>query len=271
MASSLLPRSGAKPPSSPTAVLRLLLLEHALEAVVDLGADAQRLLEAGGADRHDHELLQVDVVVGVLAAVHDVHHGHRQRERVDAADVLVERQLERRGGGVGGGQRDAEDGVGAELGLVRRAVELDEHAVDEALVGGVEAHDLLGDHVVDVVDGACARPCRGTRRRRRAARRPRTRRWTRRRARRRGRRRPDSSSTSTSTVGLPRESRICRAVTSMMVVIARVLLRRLPGSGPGLGVAPPAGPGRAGRYHRLSRLARRAGLPERPASALARW
>src|SRR5674536_383728 len=30
---------------------------------------------------------------------------------------------------------------------------------------------------------------------------------------------PDSSSTSTSTVGLPRESRICLAVTSMMVVM----------------------------------------------------
>ncbi len=131
----------------------VLLLQHGLETVVDLGADAQRLLEAAGADRHDHELLQVDVVVGVLAAVHDVHHRHRQREGVDAADVLVERQLERGGGGVGGRQRDAEDRVGAELGLVRRAVELDEHAVDEALVGGVEPDDLLGDHVVHVVDG----------------------------------------------------------------------------------------------------------------------
>ena len=57
---------------------------------------------------------------------------------------------------------------------------------------------------------------------------------------------PDSSSTSTSTVGLPRESRICRAETSMMVVIARGLLRRLAGvGGPGLGFAPPAGPGRS--------------------------
>ena len=128
-------------------------LEHRLEAVVDLGAHAQGLLEARGADRHDHELLQVDVVVGVLAAVHDVHHRHRQLVRVAAADVLVQRQLERRRGGVGDGQRHAEDGVGAQLGLVGRAVELDEHAVDEALVGGVEADDLLGDDVVDVVDG----------------------------------------------------------------------------------------------------------------------
>ena len=28
--------------------------------------------------RHDHEFLEIDVVVGVLAAVEDVHHRHRQ-------------------------------------------------------------------------------------------------------------------------------------------------------------------------------------------------
>ncbi len=71
-------------------------LEHLGEAVEDLGAHAQRLFEALGAGRHRHELLQVDVVVGVLAAVHDVHHRHRQQVGVAAADVLVERQLEMR-------------------------------------------------------------------------------------------------------------------------------------------------------------------------------
>ena len=35
--------------------------------------------EAGRADRHDHELLEVDVRVGVRAAVEDVHHRHRQQ------------------------------------------------------------------------------------------------------------------------------------------------------------------------------------------------
>jgi hypothetical protein len=42
-----------------------LLLEHRLERVVDLGAPAQRLAEGGRADRGDHELLDVDIGVGV--------------------------------------------------------------------------------------------------------------------------------------------------------------------------------------------------------------
>ena len=78
------------------------------------------------------------------AAVEDVHHRHRQQVRVGAADVAEERQAGRLGGGLGDGERDAEDRVGAELGLVGRAVEVDHRLVDEALVVGVEAHRAPG-------------------------------------------------------------------------------------------------------------------------------
>jgi hypothetical protein len=43
------------------------------------------------------------------------------------------------------------------LGLVRRAVEGDQGLIDDALVGGVEAEQFLGDLVVDVVDGLAHR------------------------------------------------------------------------------------------------------------------
>ena len=46
----------------------------------------------GAVDRHDHEFLNVDWVVGVLTAVDDVHHRHRQRARRRTADVTVKRQ-----------------------------------------------------------------------------------------------------------------------------------------------------------------------------------
>ena len=104
------------------------VVEHLLEHVVGLGAPPQRLGEAGRADRHDHELLEVDVVVGVGAAVEDVHHRHRQHVGVGAADVAVQRQAELVGRGLGHGQRHAEDGVGAEAGLVVGAVEVDQLA-----------------------------------------------------------------------------------------------------------------------------------------------
>ena len=46
--------------------------------------------------RDDHELLDVEVVVGVRAAVDDVHQRDGQVTRADAAEVAVERQLVRR-------------------------------------------------------------------------------------------------------------------------------------------------------------------------------
>jgi hypothetical protein len=49
-------------------------------------------------------------------------------------------------------ERDAENRVRTEPALVRRAVQLDEGAVDELLVGAVEVADRFGDLAVDVRD-----------------------------------------------------------------------------------------------------------------------
>ena len=87
------------------------------------------------------------------AAVEDVHHRHRQQVRVGAADVAVERQVRAVRGGPGDGERDAEDRVGAELGLVGRAVELEHRLVDQPLVVGLEALDRRGDVLDDGLDG----------------------------------------------------------------------------------------------------------------------
>jgi hypothetical protein len=50
-ASSFEPRRGAKPPSSPTAVVQAVLLQELLQRVEHLGAGAQRLGEARRARR----------------------------------------------------------------------------------------------------------------------------------------------------------------------------------------------------------------------------
>ena len=106
-----------------------------------------------GADRGDHELLHVDVAVGVGATVEDVHHRHRQQVRRRAADVAEQRQAGGVGGRAGHGEADAEDGVGAEPGLVRRAVEVDQPLVDQPLLAGLVADELGADDVEDAVDG----------------------------------------------------------------------------------------------------------------------
>ena len=146
-------RFGAKPPSSPRPVDEALVLQHGLEGVVDLDAPAQALGEGLGAERGDHEFLDVDVGVGVRAAVEDVHQRNGQYVGVRAAQVLVQRQVGGGCGGVGNGQGDAEDGVGAELGLVGGAVQVDHGLVDAALVGGVEADQGRCDLVDDGVNG----------------------------------------------------------------------------------------------------------------------
>ncbi len=79
--------------------------------------------------------------------------GTGQDVGVGAADVLVERHVELDRGGLGDREARAEDRVGTEAGLVVGAVEVDHDPVDQPLVEGVVADQLVGDLVVDEADG----------------------------------------------------------------------------------------------------------------------
>jgi hypothetical protein len=117
-----------------------------------LDAGTERFLEAVHAHRRDHELLQVDVVGGMCAAVDDVHQRDRHERGVRSAEVAVQRQAGVHGRGAGGGHGDGEQCVGTEVRLVLRAVQLDERRVDGGLIEPVHADDGLGDVLVDVSD-----------------------------------------------------------------------------------------------------------------------
>ena len=122
--------------------------------MVDLGAHLQRLREGAGADGRDHELLKIDRVVGVHAAVEHVHRRHRQHPRLGAAEVPPQRFARFGGRGARDGERHAEDGVGAEPRLAVGAVEREERLVEAALIARVAPGDRGGDLLVDVADGA---------------------------------------------------------------------------------------------------------------------
>ena len=86
------------------------------------------------------------------AAVQDVHHRHGQRVvagAVERADVRVERQPLRERLGPQRGHGDAEQGVGAEAGFGRRAVERDHRVIERALVERL-ADERAGEFAVDV-------------------------------------------------------------------------------------------------------------------------
>ena len=90
----------------------------------DLCPHAERFSKGCGADRHDHELLNIDIVVGMSAAVDDIHHRQRKFFGVAAADILIERQAGLFGSGLGNSQGNPEDGVCAKLAFVFGAVEI---------------------------------------------------------------------------------------------------------------------------------------------------
>ena len=139
------------------------LLQDAAQRVEDLDADAQAFAEAGGANRHHHELLEVDVRVGVRAAVEDVHHRHRQQIARGVAgqvrDVRVEARAQPDGVGLERRHRDAEQRVGAEPALVGGAVEANHRLVELAL-RQIAIAQRAGNLAVDVRDGFASRPCR---------------------------------------------------------------------------------------------------------------
>ena len=100
----------------------------------------------------DHELLEINRGIRVRAAVDDVGHRDRQHFGVRAAQVLEEGHAQGLGRRFGGGQRDGEDGVGAELGLGFGAVELEHDAVNGQLVERIHAAEGREDFLGDILD-----------------------------------------------------------------------------------------------------------------------
>ena len=198
------------------------LVEQRLQRVEDLGAHAQALGEGARARRDDHELLEVDRVVGVGAAVDDVQHRHGQRRAPRRRRGSGRAARRRRRGGLRrppARRRGSRSRRAGPCSASRRA------SISSA------RRPRAGRPRRDRRRPARARrrrsrrpasrPCRRTRRRRRAARPPRGRRSRRPDGTAARPRAPDSSSTSTSTVGFPRESRIWRPCTATMVVFTR--------------------------------------------------
>jgi hypothetical protein len=151
-ASSALPTFGRETALVTDGGREALLVGELLQRMEDFRAGAQRLAEARRADRHDHAFLEVEAVVGVRATVDHVHHRHRHGHAARAAEVAVQRQTGFFGRCLGHGHRHRQRGVGAETRLVFRAVELDQRAVDEGLLFGVETDDGFGNFGIDVFD-----------------------------------------------------------------------------------------------------------------------
>jgi len=65
------------------------VMQNFLQCMKDLGAIANRLSQARRPNRNDHEFLQVQVVVGVRAAIDHIHHGDRHLHAAGPTEIAV--------------------------------------------------------------------------------------------------------------------------------------------------------------------------------------
>lgn len=108
---------------------------------------------------NNHEFLESQTATGVGATVQDVLEGNGQDVGLlgtgEVGDVDVERDTLLGGGGLGHSQGDTQNGVGTEVALVGRTIELVEELVDLGLV--LDINGLLdksgANDIVDVLHG----------------------------------------------------------------------------------------------------------------------
>ena len=137
----------------------VLRTNYFLQRGVGLRGELHRLVEARRACREEHELLGRKPVTRVPAAVDHVQPGHRESVRRlhtgEVCEVLVERHALLACTGHRDRHGHADDGVRAELRLVRRPIELDEEVVDVLLGGDLQARldECRCDDVIDVREG----------------------------------------------------------------------------------------------------------------------
>eukprot|EP00959_Pyramimonas_sp_CCMP1952_P187740 3925416-Pyramimonas_sp.AAC.1 len=124
--------------------------------MVHLRPHAHRLGEGRRARREHHQLLERERVARVRPAVDDVEGGNRKNEPLvpgEVREVLVQRYVTLRRARLAQRHRHGQDGVGAEVRLVRGGVEALRHQVVELGAGGgaggaAGAEDaLVGVHV----------------------------------------------------------------------------------------------------------------------------
>ncbi|MNW48530.1 hypothetical protein D3C74_258980 [compost metagenome] len=127
--------------------------KYGFQVVENLCACAKSFFEGRSAYRQDHEFLYVYVVVGMRAAVHDVHHRNRKLFRVKSAQVSIQRQVQSVCSCASNRHRNGQDRVSAQFAFVRRAVQFDHHFVDANLVQRVHANHFRSDGFVHVLHG----------------------------------------------------------------------------------------------------------------------
>mmetsp|Transcript_13538 Transcript_13538/g.18732 ORF Transcript_13538/g.18732 Transcript_13538/m.18732 type:complete len:233 (+) Transcript_13538:1029-1727(+) len=135
-------------------VLAIPFLDHLLKGVVHLATDLHGLAESSSTSRQHHELLESELVASVRTTVDHVEGWHGKNQlgvTSQVCVVLVERHALGSSAGLRDSKRDTKDGIGAELGLVLRAIQIKHDLINLSLLSGVLADQSILNQSVDVV------------------------------------------------------------------------------------------------------------------------
>ena len=111
------------------------LFEQGLQGMEYLRRPSEPFAEGRCARRHNHEFLRVHGVRGMGAAVQNIHHRHRQMVAGKPAQETIERNILRQRSRLGRSQRHRQDGIGAQNGLIFRAIQRQHYTIHGINIG----------------------------------------------------------------------------------------------------------------------------------------
>ena len=129
------------------------LRQKRFQRVKNLRTNAHGIRKIHRTNRHDHEFLNIQRVVGMRAAIHDVHHRRWQKMRVYPAKITPQRQANGLRSCARRRHRHTQNGVRTEPPLVGGAVKIDHGLVKPGLVQRVTTDQRVEDVHIHRLDG----------------------------------------------------------------------------------------------------------------------
>ncbi len=108
--------------------------------MIDFRPHAESLGIGFRSHRYDHELLEIQRIFRMSAAVYHIHHRKGKALCIAAAQITVKRHFQRFCRRFRAREGDSQNGVGAQVSLVVRPIQFGHHAVQFALLKHVFAH-----------------------------------------------------------------------------------------------------------------------------------
>ena len=126
--------------------------KNGLKGVKDLGPHPQSLRKIRGTYRHNHKFLYINLIISMLSAIQDIHHGYGQGICIDTTDVTEQWLPGILCTGFGTCQRHTEDGIGTKVPLVLRTIQLNHFGINLVLVSDKHAADFLVDYLIYILN-----------------------------------------------------------------------------------------------------------------------